>query len=1589
MARKLLLDTDPSAKSEHDVGLFTSALAGVATGLWNIPKGFVSLGAELYDLAGDTDKAEEVEKWFDDVNPWDDEAEARTSGKIFQALAQIAPLGIGGYAMGAKYGSKLARRLAGRANVALKGAPGAARLEYRAADIAKRAIAAKRAGKSFSLNKFGSKIAKTGMGVVGGGVGEMFVADEDIGTLADMLQGTSLEPYAITMMNRETKEGREEAYRRLMNRLKFGTEGALFNLALIGAGKGIQKLRAPSDKGIDEFSDHWLMRQFQKMFFGLKSSGYGTDIMLEGRMLGQSSIDSINFEAKEIAKKFDETKKEILDVMEKNVFAKKGKDMKPNQILTDQKIIEEVNAILSPKMQKNYIEQLHARAQRRGIIPKNKNYDSFVKEYLESDRNKSILLGSAKRRGLAVTDARAVLKDSVERIDSIKNQIKKLDEVRPHLRFKDELQNNIKQRARLVNELKGLEEAKEIVKNDKGNIFKVKDYQVNRRLKKLLDQVKKSGGDPTKLKDVIFNMRRVIDNMSARLLQSGMPEETAKSIRENIGGYLTKEYEKYTKIPLKKFKPTAEQFKEATESRYKDLIHFYKQKKVPKTTDEIYKQAEQDVLNFSKTKSLDEADLYDLGEKVGSDVREIKSNVTKKEIESVSINPKILEPQVLRPWQQIVAGQIKHPMWTFTSTVNRQAHLNYMSKYMDDMERVLSKGDNPAILTEEQIRAHPIHSKNRLNPNKWKKVENTDGKIGHGLTRLEGKYVKAPYYDELFGVTSNWINSSNVGTAYKYMILAPKGVAQISKTILSPLTHVRNFISAGAFAAANGAFFPSYGDIKMLAPKFLGGEGLARQAYELTGKRILGTMTKADKALYDRLLRTQVVGTQVQARESLRIAKDVLGNPHPTSQEIMGTYLNTGKFKTALQKTGWLYGKAQDAYIAEDDFWKIITWSLERNRYDNILKQAGVNADNFKNILRIGNIKEEINQLNKARSLMRTDPIDPAFTQRAIADNQNRVARLTAELDKQKGFEAVGDYLNRSVKRNYNPVTREYAGNYEQFLDEIAGNMVRNQVPNYAYVGRTARALRQSPYGNFIAFPLEIIRTGNNILEQGIKEYTMGKAIAAAGGGTALRNLGLRRILSFGMTVGGVPYAMTQTFKALHDVTEEEMEALRKFVPEWSKNSTLLPTGRDEDGYLKYVDFSYSNAYDVLTRPFRAVMNELGTGNETEDSLMKALGTGTTDAMVELLEPFSSESIFTEALIDSTLRRGIGVGGRKVWSPEDDTFQKIRKGVGHIGASLMPGSYKQFKRIGQAVTGTPDEYGRTFNLEDEIHGLYGFREIKSDPERAMTYKSTRFGSSLKQAENLFTSPLLRGGRVSPQDIVDQYKYSESRRFHVLREIYQDIEAARKLGMSEGKIRQKIQRKGLSKAVVNQLLRGTYTPKQPSSFFTRKISEITRDLNQKEGVNLPNPYYEALPTINNIISNNRNLNLLSDQLNIFEEEPGMAQGGRVGMEDGGEPGDKALAANIWATEPEQVKQAFNYDFEQYFASGVWMEKAQMQAPKQPEPQASPQSPQVNANAIQDMKVNTNVMQTGLTPTEHGLLSPEEQAIRLKQRGMGRA
>ena len=1391
----LSLEESKKKKEDEEVGFFESALAGVATGLWNIPKGFVSLGAELFDLVGDTNTAKGVEQWFDDVNPFDDEAEARTIGKITQALTQIGIPAVQGY----KIGSKLAAK----------------------------ALQAKKGSKYMSMGKIGSKImSPTAGGVVGGGIGEALVADEDIGTFADMARGTSLEPYAITMMDKEEKEsGRQDAYRKLKNRLKFGTEGALFNLGIIGAGKGIKALRGSGDKVLDEYSSNSIKQNFEKFGeFGMSAKGAGPRSTFETKEYYDGMKKAANVAATNSVKEIDTSLKNLGDEFyDQYLNTRKG----INETRTGQEIFRaDLQEIVSPTS-KNSQRLLNPESKARVAkeLDAVKQFKELEEELVdlgrELDGGKAISDEQISKKLLEVNSKKEILKSKVPNIEDLSKSI-----------------------------------------SEKG-AFTVKDYveigKESDAFKKILDKVKSVGGDSTKLRDAIINARLSIDNMSSRLYLQNLDGETAKGIADNFGRYTTTVYQGFEQkglLGFNKYKPTEEIIERSKEKYVKYRIEELQSTGRPIDSDTILKEADEEVRKFASKIASDEVTPYDLG----------NANVSAEELKNVKIDNSILKRKVLNPWQEELFGVIKDPSYTFFATVGKQANLNYTLDYLnsiarqgsgpngfiksvDEVEDAILKskygfsrematarraeliqkgsaGEKELIELNEQLaRANTEAMSTLSNPNKYKKYVNTT----NVPTPLDGKYIKAPTYDQILDVTSDWLNKSSVGTFYKYAVLTPKAGSQIAKTILSPLTHVRNLLSAGAFVAANGAAFPNYGDIKLLLPQSLGGSGVAKQAYDLTGKRIFGTLSKDDETLTQTLLKVGVIDSAVQPGETKRLLGDILADPAAVER---GIYNKVPKDVASKTKRGLLktYAKLQDAYVAEDDFWKIINWNLEKNRYSGIAKNLGLNSDNILKIL---------------------DGDQEAI--KALGDNGQAIASY---------------FIKRAPRMDYIKSGINNQEIYENFLNEVAGNLTRNQVPNYAYIGRTGRALRQTPFGNFIAFPLEIMRTGNNILQQSIDDITSGIP--------ELVGLGYKRLFSFGATVGGVPYGLTEMFKAKNDVTDKEMQALRKFVPEWSENSTLLPTGRDEDGNLKYIDFSYMNAYDSLIRPFNAVLTQIGEGNLNKESLMKSLGEGMIESSSELLKPYATESIFTEALIDSTFRRGYGRAGRRIWSEKDETMVKIGKGMLHIGKSLTPGSISQMKRLSQAATGTTDKYGNLYNLSDELPGLWGGREITADPAKALTYMTTRFGSDLKKDNNLFIGPLLKGGRVDAEDIINKYKYSESRKFNTMKEMYANIEAARDLGVPEYKIRKTITRRGIPKDVLNNLFQGVFTPDRPNKFFVTKMSQINRDLNQKEGVNLPNPYFKALPEVNELINGNRRISLSNGNLSFYRERDNQQQ-----------------------------------------------------------------------------------------------------------------
>ena len=204
------------AELNSKASIFSSFGAGLASGLIKTVEGVVSLGAELVDLGADSNTAASVEQFFDDINIFEDTAQDRVIGKLTEVFTQIGIPGTAGFKAATKLADKAIKaKKAGtyvnpRSKAIQDGAKQAKSLNDRIPDGTKRFAA----------------------GVFGGATGETLVADvEEIGTFGDFFDG----PTAID--DREST-GREEAGRRILNRLKFGSESIFITPFVYGVGAG-------------------------------------------------------------------------------------------------------------------------------------------------------------------------------------------------------------------------------------------------------------------------------------------------------------------------------------------------------------------------------------------------------------------------------------------------------------------------------------------------------------------------------------------------------------------------------------------------------------------------------------------------------------------------------------------------------------------------------------------------------------------------------------------------------------------------------------------------------------------------------------------------------------------------------------------------------------------------------------------------------------------------------------------------------------------------------------------------------------------------------------------------------------------------------------------------------------------------------------------------------------------------------------------------------------------------------------------------------------------------------------------------------
>jgi hypothetical protein len=1287
------LNSNLNEEEDKEIGTIRSILSGVASGVFKIPEGVVSLGANLIDLGAGTNTAASVEKFFDKINPFDEAAEATAAGKITELIVN---LGIpGGIAF-----------KAGRT-------------------FAKNALLAKQNGKYVQLTgEAGKKLLKNikdgelttlgkaveyGTGAAVSGLAEGIVIGDvkDAGTFGNLLGGPT----------KLSETGEYNAKEAIKDRLKFATEGALFT-GILGAGaSGVKKLRNQKSGGkvingkIDRWLDKYISRPLrargldpQEMFDikRVKEGKIGKDLNVARnytydidnqldklfpfwkRVIGDRTVTSQR----------EELTKELNEIL----LSGSGKNKTLNPLF-DQ--IDELDKTGKPTGKKLFnvtfdeIDQTKTNNFKEKLVNQFKANSADVDQMFNTLKDVrtgwSNLFSAAGRRlePEALVDFKKLMK---EKVPNFLNSTYKVFDDTKVSKTGFQLASNYKPPRALITET--MDQVKEIAKKNTNGKIILDDFEAEEIVQNIWRTAKLPQG---------FKLKSELKFTGPNFLKKSFLDETIGKKGEINISDLTGTSEKVVNKLLGKNENALSTILQGT-NKLSMVV------RSNQYFDQLAKKSQE--MSLIRKAQIDEF---------------IKQGFSRSEAEKKAIAP------------------------LFVDTID-EAREVFGAR--SDLDIAMVGAKKTARGVEGMQIIDPFYDPDAVISKAARGVKKGEIQVADIINPLEGKFALADTVRALEDVRTSFLGSGMTAQVYQNLVLYPKAMSQLAKTVLGPITHMRNFMSASMFAAANGII--PFADTEAVRQ--------AKQAIQVFGRN------KDGNQLYQRLLELGVVNSNVRLGDLTNLLGDV---------KFGSTLGEVKAFKGLLNRLGKIKQFAEDAYTAEDDFWKIFTWFGEKSKLENAYKAAGLN----------------------------------------FGDD-------------------ILDATGKKTGKIFN----------EEFLELEAANMVKNQVPNYAYVNDVIKALRQLPFGNFVSFPSEMLRTTTNIVERAINEITY-KTMINGRVVSPLKGRGLQRLIGLGVTTTAVPYAAVEAGKAIYNVSEDEINAMRRYVPSWSKNSILIPT-RDDEGNLEYIDFSHMNAYDTVTRPIQTILNAVQEGRNDKDGLMDDFIIGLAEASKELGQPFVSESIWTEALLDvSPIRGGRTADGRGIWNPLDSTGDKIQKALVHLGVTQVPLNANQLKRLGLSLVpkdseGRFDKYGNQFELGNELLGMVGLRNVKVDPARGINYKISDYKKGIRNARSLFTRATVKGGVVSPEEVVDAYINANRGLYQVNREIYKDIEAAKTLGMNNAAVEE---------SFINRGERNNFRALEENRFRPLKISREIRELFSENAAELGivNPFEAAYNEIERI------------------------------------------------------------------------------------------------------------------------------------------
>ena len=412
---------------------------------------------------------------------------------------------------------------------------------------------------------------------------------------------------------------------------------------------------------------------------------------------------------------------------------------------------------------------------------------------------------------------------------------------------------------------------------------------------------------------------------------------------------------------------------------------------------------------------------------------------------------------------------------------------------------------------------------------------------------------------------------------------------------------------------------------------------------------------------------------------------------------------------------------------------------------------------------------------------------------------------------------------------------------FDEAIDEAAAWQIRNMYPTYSKVPQFVQNIRKLPFGNFVSFPAEMIRTTTNILNVASKE--------AASSNPLLRQVGYRRMIGAYVTLGGASWGASTIAQNLTGVSQEQIDAYKRSLSApWNSRATIIPMNKWKDGIGKAINFSYFSPYDVVIQPIEAFMKTLEEGKMNDEKrtevffqMINPFGEG---PVGKTIQPFISEAIALEKWND-VAPAGFFTGGRggqtktgaKVYSDNDEIGTKIAKSWAHMWEGIQPGGLRTAEKIYKGAINDVTKSGRPVSLQDEALALLsGIRIINVDVPQTMQYKISEYNRGTRAVTETETMFNLENWQTrGPEVLANEFRSIQDEAYQVNKDFYRVLKDAMAVGVSKRDLSRILKKRGMPSKKIRSLLRGKNIPYSGYDGRMKKRLKEAKNLGKELGL----------------------------------------------------------------------------------------------------------------------------------------------------------